>query len=66
MKQKLPKLKLKLKDFFITNSYFANLIKQLRAKTEKLINEEISIENEENKFEKGLEEKKANIENQRF
>ena len=66
MKQKLPKLKIKPKEIFITNSYFANLKRQYRAKTEQLTNEENSIETAENEFEKGLEEKKANIQNQRY
>ena len=66
MKQKLPKLKNKSKDIFITSSYFANLKKKYQLKNEKFLTEEDILEDTQNEYEKELEEKKANIENQKF
>ena len=66
MKQKLPKLKTKNKDIFLTSSYFANLKKKYQLKNEKLLTEQEIIEDTKNEYEKELEEKKSNIDNQKF
>ena len=59
MKQKLPKLKNKSKDIFLTSSYFANLKKKYQLKNEKFLTEEDILEDTQNEYEKELEEKKG-------
>ena len=66
MKQKLPKIKSRSKDIFITSTYFANLKKRYKLKKDKSSKEQDVFEDLENDFEKELEEKKANIENQKY
>ena len=66
MKQKLPKLKTNTKDIFITSTYFSNLKKKFKVKSEKFLTDQDILEDTENEYEKELEEKKANIYNQKY
>ena len=66
MKQKLPKIKSNSKDIFITSTYFSSLKKKYKMKNEKFLTEQNILEDSENQYEKELEDKKANIDNQRY
>ena len=66
MKQKLPMIKTKAKDIHLTSSYFSRLKKRYKLKNEKFLTEENDLEDPENEYQRELEEKKANIENQRY
>ena len=66
MKQKLPTIKNQPKEIFLTSTYFLKLKKKI-SKNKNYLTEENTLEEEsENEFEKELEEKKSNIENQRY
>ena len=62
----LPKIKTKSKDILLTSSYFSRLKKRYKLKNEKFLTEENDLEDPENEYQRELEEKKANIENQRY
>ena len=66
MKKKLPKIKPKPKEIYLTSSYFANLKKKYKMKSEKLLTEQDILEDTKNEYQKELEEKKSNIDNQKF
>lgn len=66
MKQKLPKIKTNSKDILLTSSYFSRLKKRYKLKNEKFLTEENDLEDPENEYQKEIEEKKANIENQKY
>ena len=66
MKQKLPKLKTSAKDIFITSTYFSNLKKKFKEKSGKFLTDQNIFEDTENEYEKELEEKKTNINNQKY
>ena len=66
MKQKLPKLETKPKNIFMTSTYFSSLKKKYKIKNEKFLTGQEILEEPENEFEKELEEKKLNIENQKY
>ena len=66
MKQKLPKIKQRPNDLFITSHYFSRLNKKYKLKKDNFLTE---VENEDDildEYEREYEEKKMNIENQKF
>ena len=66
MKQKLPKIKTKSQDILLTSSYNSRLKKRYKLKNDKFLTEENELEDPDNEYQKELEEKKVNIENQRY
>ena len=66
MKQKLPKLKSRPQELYITSNYFANLKKKYKLKKEKSPTNQDDVEDSENEFINELEVKKTNIENQKY
>ena len=66
MKQKLPAIKKKPKEIFLTSTYFSNLKKKMKLKNEKFLTEQNILEESENEYTKEIENKKVNIENQRY
>ena len=66
MKQKLPKIKPRNQDFFITAHYFSTLNKKFKLKKDNFATEEDIQDDVQSEYERQYEERKINIENQKY